>query len=103
MGQEVKSKFKETVKSTKELLIAIEAATRQQVKIGAPKLANGLDKSLEQGSKALSDFIGSLDKKTSKEQLELLKGYRFFLGKQLEMVQGRISAIEGPRSNEQQS
>ena len=38
--------------------------------------------------------MGVIDKKTGKEQLELLKVYRSFMQKQTEIVQARIADLE---------
>lgn len=69
MAQEVKTRFKETPKSTKELPNAIEQASRQQAKKSALLVAHSPDRSFDGASKTLSDFE-SLSRKSSKEQLE---------------------------------
>jgi hypothetical protein len=94
---EVKSKLMDTLKSTKELLKAAKAATQEQLRKNVPKVANYLDKSLDETSKAFSDFMGSLDKRTSVEQRELLKAYSSFLQKQAQIVDRRLSSLESEK------
>jgi hypothetical protein len=42
--------------------------------------------------------MGSLDKRTSVEQRELLKAYGSFLQKQVQLVEKRLSSLEKERS-----
>jgi hypothetical protein len=63
-----------------------------------PKVANYLDKSIDEASKGFSDVMGSLDKRTSVEQQELLKAYSSFLQKQVQLVDKRLSSLEKERS-----
>ena len=91
---EAKSKLVDTLKSTKELLKTVKDATREQLRKNAPRVANYLDKSLDEGTKAFSDSMGSLDKRTSAEQRELLKAYSSFLQKQAQLVDRRLASLE---------
>jgi len=97
-SQEVKTKAKETLRSVKELLKAVTESVDAELKKNAPKVASTLDRSFETASKSLTDTLGVIDKKTGKEQLELLKAYRSFIQKQAEIVQGRISGLEKEHS-----
>jgi len=90
---EVKTKFIDTLKSAKEFLKAVKAATQEQLRKSAPRVANYLDRSLDEASKAFSDFMDSLDKRTSVEQRELLKAYSSFLQKQTQIVDRRLSSM----------
>jgi hypothetical protein len=94
MSSEVKTKFKETLKSTKGLLNAVKNATHEQLQRRAPNVVHSLDRTFDEASKTLSEFVDSLDKRTAKEQLELLKGYRSLLGKQSDIVAAKIAALE---------
>ena len=91
---EVKAKAKETLKSATELLRAVKESVHAELEKTAPRVVNTLDKSFDKASRGLSDTLGVIDRKTGKEQLELLKAYGSFLQKQTEMIQSRISDLE---------
>lgn len=93
-SNEVKAKAKETIESVKELLKAVSENAQAELKKNAPKVAGTLDRSFERTSKGLTDTLGVIDKRTGKEQLELLKVYRSFMQKQTEIVQARITDLE---------
>jgi len=95
-SDEVKDKAKETLRSVKGLLKAVTESVDAELKKNAPRVANTLDRSFEAASKSLTDTLGVIDRKTGKEQLELLKAYGSFIQKQAEIVQGRISDLERP-------
>ena len=97
-SKEVKAKAKETLKSVRELLEAVTESVDAELRKNAPRVADTLDRSFETASKSLTDTLGVIDRKTGKEQLELLKAYRSFIQKQAEIVQGRISDLEKERS-----
>ena len=97
-SEEVKAKAKETLRSVRELLQAVTESVDAELKKNAPKVANTLDRSFDTASKILVDTLGVIDRKTGKEQLELLKAYRSFIQKQTEIVQGRISDLEKEHS-----
>ena len=91
---EVKAKARETLKSAKELLKAVKESVDAELKKSAPRVATALDRSFDRASKGLTDTLKVIDKKTGKEQLELLKAYRSFIQMQGEIVQGRIADLE---------
>jgi len=93
-SEEVKAKAKETLRSVRELLKTVTESVDAELKKNAPRVANSLDRSFETASKSLTDTLGVIDRKTGKEQLELLKAYRSFIQKQADIVQGRISDLE---------
>ena len=93
-SEEVKAKAKETLRSVKELLKTVTEGVDAELKKNAPRVANTLDRSFETASKSLTDTLGVIDRKTGKEQLELLKAYKSFIQKQAEILQGRISDLE---------
>ena len=93
-AEEVKLRLKETVRSVRELIIALRKVTHDQLARTAPKVAHTLDKSFDRASKGLSDTLTLISKKTSREQLELLNAYKSLLQKQTEFVEGRIRALE---------
>jgi len=95
---EENSTLSSTLKSTKELLKSLKATTQEQLRKNVPKVANYLDKSIDEASKGFSDLMGSLDKRTSVEQRELLKAYNSFLQKQVQLVDKRLSSLEKEKS-----
>jgi len=97
-SEEVKAKAKETLRSVRELLKAVAESVDAELKKNAPRVANTLDRSFETASKSLTDTLRIIDRKTGKEQVELLKAYRSFIQKQVEIVQGRISDLEKEHS-----
>ena len=93
-SEEVKAKAKETLRSVRELMKAVTKSVDDELKKSAPRVANTLDRSFETASKSLNDTLRIIDRKTGREQLELLKAYSSFIQKQAEIVQGRISDLE---------
>jgi DnaJ-domain-containing protein 1 len=93
-SDEVQAKARETLRSMKELLKAVKTSAHRELEKNAPKVVNTLDRSFEKASNSLTDTLGVIDKKTTKEQLELLKAYRSFLQKQTQMIQTKITSLE---------
>ena len=95
-SDEVKAKARETAKSARELLDAVEKAVNARLSKEAPKVKNALDGSFHNASKGLTDALNTIDKRTSNEQAELLKGYRSFLQKQTEIIDKRMASMKKP-------
>ncbi|MBI3023720.1 MAG: hypothetical protein HYY68_08395 [Thaumarchaeota archaeon] len=93
-SREVGERAKETVKSVRELLRAVKNAVHDQLRRGAPTVVNALDRSFETASKTLLETLRVVDKKTNKEQTELLRAYQSFLQKQVELIEGRLKVLE---------
>ncbi len=93
-SREVGERAKETVKSVRELLRAVKNAVHDQLRRGAPTVVNALDRSFETTSKTLLETLRVIDKKTNKEQTELLRAYQSFLQKQVELIEGRLKVLE---------
>ena len=91
--EEVKAKAKETVRSARELMDAVKKAINAQLSTSAPKVANALDGSFDRAARTLTDALGTIDQKTAREQVELLKAYRSFLEKQGEIVDRRMASV----------
>ena len=91
---EVRKKAEETFDSVRELLSTVKKSVHAELTVGAPKLVNALDESIDKSTKALSDSLKVVDKRTRREQLELLKAYRSFLRKQADLIEARVKAIE---------
>lgn len=93
-ADEVKAKAKETAKNARELLDAVERAINARLSKEVPKVTNALDDSFAKASKGFTDAMKTIDKRTSKEQSELLKGYQSFLQKQNEIIEKRIASMK---------
>jgi len=93
-SDEVKAKAKETLRSVKELVKAVETSVHKELGKNAPKVVNTLDRSFERASTGLAETLRTIDKRTGREQLELLKAYKSFLQRQTDMIQARIAALE---------
>ncbi len=94
----VKKKVKETIKATKDFFAAAKKSVQVEISKEAPKLVHTLDKSIDKAGRDLSSVLNSIDKKTTTEQLQLLKAYRSFLRKQTGFVDEQISARERSQS-----
>ena len=93
-ADEVKAKAKQTAKSIGELLDAVEMAARARLSKEAPKVVNTLDGSFDKATKGLTATLKTIEKRTTKEQAELLKAYKSFLQKQAEIIDKRIASMK---------
>jgi hypothetical protein len=59
----------------------------------APKIQHDLDRSLEDAGRGLSNVLSSMEKKTNREQVDLLNAYKSFLKKQTAFVDDRLKSI----------
>ena len=94
---EVKQKAKETVKSAAELLEAVKNSAHARLSKEAPKVVNAIDDSFDRASKGLTDALKTIDKRTSKEQSELLGAYRSFLQKQTEIIDRKMASMNNEK------
>jgi hypothetical protein len=92
--EEVRAKARQTAKSAGELLDAVKRAAHARLSKEAPKVVNALDDSFDRAAKGLTDTLNTIDKRTSKEQAELLKAYRSFLQKQAEIVDKKMASMK---------
>lgn len=93
-AEEVRAKAKQTAKSVGELLDAVEKAAHARLSKEAPGVVNALDSSFDKASKSLTDTLKTIDKRTTKEQGELLKAYKSFLDKQTEIIEKRMASMK---------
>jgi hypothetical protein len=98
-AQEIKAKAKETAKSARELLDAVERAINARLSKEAPKVRNALDDSFAKASKGFTDAMKTIDKRTTKEQSELLKAYKSFLQKQTEIIEKRMASMKDEKKD----
>jgi hypothetical protein len=92
--ERVNKSVRDSIKSTEEFIESTKKSLQAQFSEKAPGIEHALDRPLEQAGQALSNALTSVDKKTSREQLELLNGYRAFLQGQIAFVDERIKAIK---------
>ena len=90
--EEVKAKAEETLNSVKELLKTAKTAAHSELSKTVPKAKNALDRSFDSASKGLAETLGFLDRRTSREQVELLRAYRAFLTQQIELIDKRLAS-----------
>ena len=100
-ADEVRAKARETAKSARELLDVVEKAVNARLSKEAPKVKNALDDSFDKASKGMTDALNTIDKRTSKEQSELLKAYKSFLQKQTEFIDKRMASMKERESKQQ--
>jgi hypothetical protein len=98
--QEVREKAKQTAKSVGELLDSVKKAAHARLSKEAPRVVNALDGSFDKASKGLTDTLRTIDKRTAKEQAELLKAYKSFLEKQTEIIERRMSSMKNQEKAE---
>jgi DnaJ-domain-containing protein 1 len=92
--QEVREKARQTAKSVGELLDSVKKAAHARLSKEAPRVVNVLDSSFDRASKGLNDTLKTIDKRTTKEQAELLKAYKSFLDKQTEIIEKKMSSMK---------
>lgn len=92
--EQATERAKETLKSLKEWLQKMKKTTEQEFNKAAPEVRKSLDRSLGAASKAFGSTMKTIDTKTEKEQLELLKAYRRFLSGQSGYVDSRVKSLE---------
>ena len=92
-SDEIRAKAKETAKSVSDLLDAVKRTAHARLVKEAPKVVDTIDQSFDRASKGLTDALKDLDKRTSKEQSEVLKAYRSFLQKQTEIIDKKMASI----------
>jgi len=100
MSSEVRAKAKETMKGVRELLEAVKNDVNARLSKEVPKVRNALDSSFDKASKSMTDALRTVDRRTGKEQVELLKAYRSFLQKQTEIIDKRMASMKDDKKAE---
>jgi len=90
----VSKSLRDTIKNTQEFIDSTKKSLQTELSETTPKFEHALDQSLDEAGRALSNTLKSVEKKTRREQLELLNGYRTFLKGQVAFVDDRIKAIK---------
>jgi len=91
----VRKSINDSVKSTEDFIESTKKSLQYELAKTTPKIQHMLDQSADEAGKALSNAVKATDKRTSKEQMQLLMSYRSFLQGQVEFVEKRIKAMKG--------
>jgi len=90
----VRKDLNDSIKSAEEFIENTKKSLQKELSKTTPKIEHALDRPMDDAGQALSTALKTIDKKTSHEQMELLKGYRSFLQGQAAFVDKRIKAIK---------
>ncbi len=93
-ADKVNKSVRDTIKSAEEFIESTKKSLQVELSKTTPKIEHSLDQSLDQAGQALTKALKSVEKKTSREQLQVLNGYRTFLQGQIAFVDDRIKAIK---------
>jgi len=92
-AQRMRNSVSASFKSTEEFIESTKESLRKELSKRAPKIQHDLDKSFEDAGRGLSNAISSIEKKTNREQIDLLNAYKTFLKKQTAFVDNRVKKI----------
>ncbi len=76
------------------MLEKAEEAVQKELSKAAPAVQKSLDTSLESAAKGFSSTIETIDTRTEREQMELLKAYKRFLSGQSSFVESKLKALD---------
>jgi signal transduction protein with GAF and PtsI domain len=93
-AERVNKSVRDTIKSAEEFIDNTKKSLQAELSKTTPKIEHALDQSLDEAGLALTNALKSVEKKTNREQLEVLNGYRTFLQGQIAFVDDRIKAIK---------
>jgi F0F1-type ATP synthase membrane subunit b/b' len=82
-----------SIKSAEEFIESTKESLQRELSKTAPNIQHDLDRSLEEAGRALSNAFSSIEKKTNREQVDLLNAYKSFLQKQIAFVDERLKTI----------
>jgi F0F1-type ATP synthase membrane subunit b/b' len=91
----VRKDLNDSIKSAEEFIENTKRSLQRELSKTTPKIEHALDRPVDDAGQALSNALKTIDKKTSHEQMELLKGYRSFLQGQAAFVDKRIKSMKG--------
>jgi F0F1-type ATP synthase membrane subunit b/b' len=92
-AQRVRNTVTASIKSTEEFIESTKESLQKELSKTAPKIQHDLDRSLEEAGLGLSNALSSIEKKTNREQVDLLNAYKSFLQKQIAFVDDRLKSI----------
>ena len=68
--------------------------TSKFVKHNAPKVSSTIDETLEKTSETFKRTMHSIDSETKPQQVKLLRAYKSFLSKQVDVIEKRLNRIK---------
>lgn len=92
----LKTMRKEIEKVRKDLVTATKGwkrSTEKFVQDMSPKVQATLDETMEKTALAFRQAMSTIDKQTRGQQVALLRGYKTFLSKQVDMIEKRLKKI----------
>ena len=92
--ERVKKSVRDSIKSTEEFIETMKRTLQNELAKTTPDIEHALDRSLDGAGQALSIALESVETTTTREQIELLNGYRRFLQGQIEFVDNRLKAMK---------
>lgn len=98
--QRVRNSVKASMKSTEEFIESTKESLQKELSKTAPKIQHDLDRSFEEAGRGLSNALSSIEKKTNREQVDLLNAYKSFLQKQIAFVDDRLKSIRNDRHSQ---
>lgn len=84
---------KSSLDVAKDLLKKAEVTVQAKLAKTTPAVVRTVDRSMDTASKALSDTLKAISARSAKEQAELLKHYRWFLQKQIDLIDARTQTL----------
>jgi hypothetical protein len=69
--------------------------TSKFVQHNAPKVSATIDETLEKTSETFKRTINSIDSETKPQQVKLLRAYKSFLSKQVDVIEKRLKNLKG--------
>jgi hypothetical protein len=91
----VRKDIDDSIKGVGEFIESTKRSLQKELAKTTPKIEHALDRSMDDAGQALSSALKTIDRASSHEQLELLKGYRTFLQGQAAFVDKKIKAMNG--------
>ena len=70
-------------------------STGKFVQDKAPKVSATIDETLEKTSEMFKRTMNTIDAETKTQQVKLLRAYRSFLSKQVDVIEKRLKRLEG--------
>jgi hypothetical protein len=70
-------------------------STSKFVQEKAPKVSATIDETLEKTSETFKRTMNSIDAETKNQQVKLLRAYRSFLSKQVDVIEKRLKNLKG--------
>lgn len=100
MRRELKEAFQTMRKEIEKVKQDVAATTKtwmdstdKYVKEVSPKVAKTIDETIDKTSTAFRKAMTAIDKQTKPQQIALLRNYKSFLSKQVEMLDKRLKEL----------